>query len=428
MAEKMKRKRTKKEKMMIGISVAVMVISVVTVVVLLLMNTRLFSGENGEVNNDESILGAVTDKNGNSVTEKPSQTGKKQENFLLCGLDESEMMTDIIMVVCVDYEKNSANILQIPRDTYVAAGVGSTNKINSAYSAGDKNVTPINRLIKVINDQYQLKIDHYATVTISSFRKIIDAIGGVPIDMPYQIGNMELGIIPKGKQVLDGEHAEWLVRHRHTYYDQDIGRIKIQRLFLASAMQQAQKIGLKEVTKLIPAVYGNLTTDLTVNDMTGYVGTVLNLDMSNIHVYMIPGEGVTYKGQSVWTAHYNETADMLNAYFRPYTDKVTVDKLNITELAHTGNYYENTEDDFGTLIDGAKPGEKKEDEALPTYDYIVTQPKPVTTPTTPPIISETTAVSGTTAVSEKTTETTPIDGTDFEEETQPYEYSESYSE
>ena len=190
----------------------------------------------------------------------------------------------------------------------------------------------------------------------------------------------QYGIIPAGKQVLDGEKAEWLVRHRKTYTDQDIGRIKIQRLFLASALQQVKKIGVKEVSKMLPAIYGNVTTDLSLAEMKKFASLAFNVDMANVQMFMVPGEGVTYKGQSVWSMHYYETADLLNKYFRPYSDPIEASSLKIVELAHTGEYYENTQDDFQDLIDGSKPGQQKNsDSNLPAYNHVVTQPKQTTT-------------------------------------------------
>lgn len=369
--------RPRRDRVIVGVSIALMVLAALAIAVILLWNSRLFGGNNGAVVN----MGHIADKQKEAGSEdgldSSAPTDAKAENFLLCGLDESEQLTDIIMVMSVNFSTNEVNILQIPRDTYVASGAAGTGKINSAYSGGDSSLTPINRLIKVINEQFQLRIDHYGTVTIESFRNIIDAMGGVPIDMPYAIGNNQYGIIPAGPQILDGEHAEWLVRHRKTYVDQDIGRIKIQRLFLAACVEQAKKMGIKELTQMIPAVYGNVTTDLTVGEMVDYAKWAITVDMDKIHIYMVPGEGVTYRGQSLWTAHLYETADLLNEHFRAGMEPVPAEELKITELAHTNSYYEDTDDDFGDLLDGETPGKKKENESSTVYSHVVTQP-PVT--------------------------------------------------
>ncbi len=393
---KKKKKRPLKERIIIGSSIAVCIISVLVVGFLIVYQSHIFSGNNGSLKND-NLLSSETEELDKDTVKKLNAL--QSENFLVCGLDETEQLTDVIMLVCFNYQDNTINVLQIPRDTYIESGTGSTKKINSAYSGGDQSVSSINRLVKVINEQYQLKVDHYATINLESFRNVIDAIGGVPIDVPYDIGNAQLGIIYKGQQTLNGEQAEWLVRHRHSYYDQDIGRIKIQRLFLASAVQQVKKMGMSEVMKLIPAVFGNFTTDLSIKEVQNYAQKALSIDFSNIKFYIIPGEGTTTpSGQSVWTMHKYETADLLNAYFRPFSSPVSAESLKITELAHTGEYYENTEDDIQELINGTAPGKKKDDSTLPAYTHVVTA-KPKVTTTQP---ATTTAASDT----ETTTVTT----------------------
>lgn len=392
-----RKKRPLKDRVMIGISIAVCVISVLAVAFVLLYNSSIFSGENGNLLNNGLL--------GNNSLELDKETQEKlnslqSENFLVCGLDESEQLTDVIMLVCFNYSDNTINVLQIPRDTYVESGAGSTKKINSAYNGGDSSLTPINRLVKVINEQFQLKVDHYATIDLAAFRDVVDAIGGVPIDIPYNIGNAQLGIIYKGQQTLNGEQSEWLVRHRHTYVDQDIGRIKIQRLFLASAAQQLKTIGLKEVLNIVSAVAGDFTTDLSVKDVQNYAKKVFSIDFSNMTFYVVPGEGTTTSnGQSVWTIHKYETADLLNKYFRPFTDDISADDLKITELAHTGEYYENTEDSVEGLISGDTPGKKKNDSSLPAYTHIVTA-KPVVT-TTNTVVTSVTAETLTSPVTDE---------------------------
>lgn len=378
----------KKKKILKTSAIVAGIIAAVAIVVVILINSKIFAGENGSVVNQDIESGDVTGVDNNITTELDKETlAKKSETFLVVGLDESEMLSDVIMIVNIDYEKMNVNVLQIPRDTYVEKGTASTGKINSAYYAGDKNLTPINRLISVINDQYKIKIDHYATVNIESFRNCIDAIGGVPIDMPYSVGNNELGIIPAGEQVLDGAHAEWLVRHRHTYAEGDIGRVKVQRLFMAALVQKIKTLGVNEVVNLIPVLIGEFTTDITVKEATEYVKIAMQIDMDNIKMYILPGEGVMYNGQAVWSMHINETADMLNAYFRPYSNAVPATSLNVMELAHTGEYYENTEDSLQSILDNGQVGKKNELSTLPQYTYVLTQP-PVETEETLVSLSE----------------------------------------
>ncbi len=380
---------TKKKKIIIGASVAAAVVAVIAVVIAILMNTRIFSGENGKII-DQNGVGEVVastsvegdDPDGKIPLEEKEDDTIRSENFLIIGLDESGQLADVIMLACFDYEKMSVNVLQIPRDTYIANGSSPTKKINGEYSLGNQELTPVNRIISVINDQYALKVDHYATITTESFRNCIDAIGGVPINLPYQIGNEELGILPAGEQILDGQQSEWLVRHRYTYYEGDIGRMKMQRLFLASLFSRIKTIGTEEILNLVPVLFGEFTTDITVSQALGYVKLAMNVDLENVTMFILPGEGVMYEKQAVWGVHLNESADMLNEYFRPYSDDVPAEKLGIVEIVHTGSYYENTQDDMESLVSGDKIGQKN-DSDLPVYTHIVTQPAPETTPPDP---------------------------------------------
>ena len=89
------------------------------------------------------------------------------------------------MVVCYQYEQNTANILQIPRDTIVSRDFSDgTHKINSVYSNADEGERNIDALIRCLDDQLNIQIDHYATVTLSGLRDIVDTVGGVEIDNP----------------------------------------------------------------------------------------------------------------------------------------------------------------------------------------------------------------------------------------------------
>ena len=383
---------SRKKKIILTVSIIAAVIAVITAIILILTNTRIFSGENGKIIDQSGVNVVSTDKNDDedipSGNNDNSDRKVKSENFLIVGLDESEQLADVIMLACFDYEKMTVNVLQIPRDTFIENGSSPTKKINGEYSMGDKDLTPINRIISVINDQYELRVDHYATVTISSFRNCVDAIGGVPINLPYQIGNEELGILPAGEQILDGQQSEWLVRHRYTYTEGDIGRMKMQRLFLASLFQKIKTIGTEEVVNLVPVLFGEFTTDITVSQAISYAKLAMQVDLENVTMFILPGEGVMYEKQAVWGVHLNETADMLNEYFRPYSDDVPAEMLGIVEIVHTGNYYENTQDDMESIVSGDKIGEKNES-TLPVYTHIVTQPAPETTAPDPKLAGTT---------------------------------------
>ena len=133
-------------------------------------------------------------------------------------------------------------MLSIPRDTFVGRSestANSTNKINAQYQ-NDGNVSD---MLDAVNNLTGLNIENYVIVKNEGLIQFVDAIGGVefdvPIDMEYDDAKQNLHIyLSKGRQRLNGEQAEGLLRFRHNndgtsypteYGDNDIGRMRTQR-------------------------------------------------------------------------------------------------------------------------------------------------------------------------------------------------------
>lgn len=318
------------------------------------------------INATEQIL----DDNGNVVSEierDPEFLKAHQINILVLGLDENKTNTDIILVASIDLsdseDTRSISILQIPRDTFVGEEfAGSvTGKVNGVYSVGNQKLTEVNRVIEVIWENFAIPIDHYITCDLDGFKDIVDALGGIPMNVPHQITYDASKVIYPGEQVLNGEQSEWFVRYRSGYYEGDIGREKWQRLFMASFLARVKEIGATDMNSLLPELTTYCTSDLTVQEFKDiiYIGT--NLELEDVSIYMVPGEAAMYNGYSVWSVHADETAEMLNTYFRKYQGDVEVYDLQMIELANTIDIYENTQDNFQELLNGETPGEKNEE-------------------------------------------------------------------
>ena len=322
-------------KAVVRISITLVVIAAVTLglctAFLFFWYSHPFDGESGEIS--DSIVEDVE----NVVEEKPQQV-----NVLVCGTDESGTLTDVIMLVMIDAGAGKINILQIPRDTYV--NVGTTGKINAAYAQGDKDLTPVNRLVKIINEQFRLPVHHYGVISLSAFRNIVDTMGGIPINLPREIVFEPDKILPEGEQVLDGTRAEWFVRHRSSYATGDIGRLQAQRLFLNAAVRQAKTMDVSTLISLAPTAFSEVASDLSVAETVGYIGMVYGIDIENISLYLLPGEGTMHNGQSVWSVHAEAAAELLNENFRPYSEDIPASELPIIELVNSTDYFDNTEE------------------------------------------------------------------------------------
>ena len=242
--------------------------------------------------------------------------GDINQNIAIFGVDKDEMRTDVIFVVNLNSETNEIKIISVPRDTKVKwtefqqqkmaeldKGYHEYSKITemSAYGGID-NLRYFT--INTLEDIMGIQIDHYAVVNIEAFRKVVDAIGGVEVDVPrrmeYNDNYQDLHIdLQPGLQLLNGEQAEGLVRWRHNedyseqYAEGDVGRIETQQLFLRAL---AQKLFSTDTTgqllKIANAVYSDIKTDIKFSELKNYMAYATQFQLNNITFATLPGEAV----------------------------------------------------------------------------------------------------------------------------------------
>lgn len=282
----------------------------------------------------------------------PSEIGTPEEiqadvvNILCVGIDYDEGrkedyangmgMTDVILYVSYDVKANKINMLQIPRDTYVGTAVptGKTGKINAVARLGTDD-PPIANLAKLINEQFKLPIDYYVTIDMDAFKEVINAIGGISVTVPFDITDDYGNTLHAGTQVVDGNTAEFMVRQRHNYANADLGRLEMQRYMYSALLKTFKSFPIKDILKVMPAYIQYVKTDINVSKMGALAIKVRGVPSENILMMKMPCEATNYNGLSVVSAHLEETATMLNSYFRPYSEAVPAGELGLIELANT---------------------------------------------------------------------------------------------
>ncbi|GAA0099872.1 LCP family protein [Paraclostridium bifermentans] len=153
-------------------------------------------------------------------------------NILLAGVDGNNLekgnRSDSMMVLTIDEKNNDIRITSLARDTYVQIPGYGEEKLTHAYAYGGPAL-----LLQTIDKNFGLKIDKYAAVSFSSFEKIIDALGGVEIDvLPKEVSYIQ-GVDSSGKQTLNG--AEALAYSRIRYADDAYHRDNRQRTVMQAA-------------------------------------------------------------------------------------------------------------------------------------------------------------------------------------------------
>jgi len=186
-------------------------------------------------------------------------------NVLVLGVDtrpdDEEMgsRTDTIMLVQVVPKRGDVKLLSIPRDLYVEVEPGDKDRINAAYNYGG-----IDETISAVENYSGLPIDHYATIDFEGFEKVIDAMGGVRVDVgegqfpdKFRMG--------EGIQRLNGHKALIYARYRGTP-GADLDRMQRQRELVAALRSEALRWNtVKTLPEIMEVMDENVATDLDFN-------------------------------------------------------------------------------------------------------------------------------------------------------------------
>lgn len=189
-------------------------------------------------------------------------------NFLLVGddersADESARADTIMFAVMRPVDKKIA-MVSIPRDTLVKIPDNGQDKINAALAYG--------RMPLLIDTVYgflgpNTRPNHTIQVNFESFAKVIDAIGGITIDVPQRMYLPEEGIdLQPGVQKLNGKDALAFVRWRGDGLG-DIGRIERQKVFMQAIMHKCKRLMPWQAVRLMFTLQNEVKTDLTVPEM-----------------------------------------------------------------------------------------------------------------------------------------------------------------
>ncbi|WP_213995762.1 LCP family protein [Tepidanaerobacter syntrophicus] len=257
-----------------------------------------------------------------------------RRNILLLGMDAGTIgakeennrhRSDTIIVVSLDTQNKTVKVLSIPRDTRVKLGKYGIQKINAATALGGADLA-----VKTVKDFLGVPIHNYVVVKLSSFKNIVDALGGVEVDVKERMkysdpaGGLYIDLYP-GLQTLDGDKAEQFIRYRG-YADADLGRIKAQQQFMEALIDKILKPStLLKLPKIIDIVQENVETDIQPMEMMSLANFARQMKRENIKMYTVPGEGKNISGISYFIPFQNELDKVIDEVF--YDDgsvKVTV--------------------------------------------------------------------------------------------------------
>ena len=231
--------------------------------------------------------------------EEPTDVFLQKERvtrILLLGCDRASGLSDSILLVSINEDDKCVSILQIPRDTYAEYTEKSYKKINGALSTLGESGTK-----DFFAQALGVPIHHFAVIKLDLFCKMVDAIGGVDIDVPqkmeYHDPAQDLHIsLDTGRQHLDGKAAEHFVRYRSGYVNADLGRLDAQKMFLRAFAHKCRELTAQDYFRLAGASLTGVQTDLGIAEAVRLGGILRQCDPEAVPMQTLAGQAV--RGQS----------------------------------------------------------------------------------------------------------------------------------
>lgn len=206
-------------------------------------------------------------------------------------------LTDTMMLVFMDMDDKTVDVLSIPRDTYVQIPGYGKDKINAAYSNGGG----IERTKETVEYLTGIAIDNYVIVDFQGFVECIDAIGGVDVEVDQRMYKPSENIdLQPGATTLTGEQALGFVRYRG-YVNGDLGRIEHQQYFIKQLADQMLTLSnLAKVPELIRIGTDNISTDMKLSDLVDMATYMIQMDMTKLNMHTIPCEAKWMPYGGLW--------------------------------------------------------------------------------------------------------------------------------
>lgn len=249
----------------------------------------------------KSVYKIETEEKIKTVTEDTDVTS---DSFIvyLTGIDtygtvSTISRSDVNLLVCVNPVEKQILMVSIPRDTVVTLhSKGKKDKLTHSAMYG------IDETITTIEDYLDLNVNYYAKTNFSGITNIIDALGGVSINSPYEFTTMHGSYhVEKGVNQMDGEMALCFVRERYALPNGDFDRGRNQQLLLQAMIKKAlsHKI-ITNYNNILSAIEGCFETNMSADNIKSFINMQLD-DGASWEMFNVQVVGETYKTTGMYS-------------------------------------------------------------------------------------------------------------------------------
>lgn len=247
-------------------------------------------------------------------------SGSGVTNVLLLGIDDdggTGSRSDTIMIASIDTRSGAIRLCSVLRDCYVEIPDHKSNRINSAYAYGGAQLA-----VETVENNFRVKIDHCATIDMAALVDVVDAVGGVEIELTAaeakQVNlHSHCGkTTSEGLQLLNGKQAVTYAQIRKI--DSDFKRTQRQRTLINAILARVKSLGLGELLGVVKAVAPNIATDMTGAEIATIALKALPALSGEMEQMTVPADGkyksTTVNGMSVLKLDLEANARLLQEY------------------------------------------------------------------------------------------------------------------
>jgi LCP family protein required for cell wall assembly len=223
--------------------------------------------------------------------------------------------SDTMMIVHVAANHGSVSVVSLPRDSWVAVPGHGMNKINAAFGLGGPKL-----MVRTVERNTGLTINDYIEVTFPGFVKVVNALGGVNICLPFAVHDSYSGLhMSAGRHHVYGVTALEFVRDRHSFALSDLARVSDQQQLLASLLRQAISSGTLANPVRLSAFLNAATSAVKVDqglNVTSLADQLRGISASHVTFTTVPLASTNYTtptGESAVLWDHNAAAKLFGA-------------------------------------------------------------------------------------------------------------------
>lgn len=281
-----------------------------------------------------------------AVLAAPTPEAKEKPFYLLLlGSDAREgdevSRSDVMILLRVDPESGQLTMVSIPRDTMVDLPGHGRSKINAAYAYGGASGA-----VEAVNKFAGVPISHYAEIHFQELEQLVDALGGVWVDVPVsndQTGSSNTGMeLEAGEQLLTGKQALAFARERYGYERGDFQRADNQKILLQAIIKQVLSLSPIDLPGTIQQLASCVTTDYSITDIIALAQRFQEAGSVSFYSATVPSSTMTLDSVSYVVTDQAAWTDMMqrvNAGADPNDETVVTpsDSQVVPEVAVVGD-------------------------------------------------------------------------------------------